>query len=173
MWLQKLDRRYISLIAALLAFSSIGIALIMEHVFKLIPCPLCIVQRVIVIAIGIFFLFEFISFNKKKLAIASSFFAIIFSALGMFVAARHVWLQYLPKDEIPGCLPGLGYMMDTFSLVDVAMRVYAGSSDCAAVKWRFLGLSIPEQTFVMFTAFMLFASLKTWLHFKSKKTANV
>ena len=32
------------------------------------------------------------------------------------VAARHVWLQSLPPDQVPSCGPGLDYWLDTLPL---------------------------------------------------------
>jgi disulfide bond formation protein DsbB len=148
------------LLVAIAAFSSLGIALIMQYVFELLPCPLCIIQRVIVVSIGIFLVFAYLARKYHACQNVMLSIALIFSVLGVAAAGRHVWLQYLPKDQIPGCLPSLTYLIETFSVFEVVNKVMQGSSECAAVKWTFLGLSIPEQTLVMFITFSSFSLFK-------------
>ena len=46
-------------------------------------------------------------------------YAIAGSLVGAAVAARHVWLQNLPPDQVPSCGPGLDFMLDAFSTPDL------------------------------------------------------
>lgn len=59
------------------------------------------------------------------------------------VAARHVWLQHLPPDQVPSCGPGLDYWVNTLPLKSVFEQVLTGSGECAKVDWTFLGQSLP------------------------------
>lgn len=163
-----LNRRASSLVAAAVAFLTIVVALIMQHGFNLMPCPLCIAQRLIYITLGILLLIEAAVHSKKYLAILSSFLVLATAILGVVTAGRHSWLQHQPKDDIPGCLPSLSYLVDTFPLQDVVTKLFRGSSECAEVQWRFLGLSIPEQSLVIFLAFTCFALTKLFLHASRK-----
>lgn len=76
--------------------------------------------------------------------------------LGIIVAARHVWLQNLPPDQVPECGPGLAYMLEAFPLTEALELVFKGSGECAEVQWVFLGLSIPGWTLVIFVGLTLF-----------------
>lgn len=78
------------------------------------------------------------------------------------VAARHVWLQHLPADQVPSCGPGLDYWLDTLPMQQVLKEVFSGSGECASVDWRFLGLSIPEQSLIFFSALFLVHILILW-----------
>ena len=71
------------------------------------------------------------------------------------VAARHVWLQHLPPDQVPSCGPGLDYWLDALPMQEVVNQVLSGSGECALVEWRFLGLSIPEQSLILFVFLLL------------------
>ena len=70
----------------------------------------------------------------------------------MAVAARHVWIQSLPKGVVPACGMGLNYMLETLPLTEVIGRVLKGSGECAEQGWLFMGLAIPSWTFVFFIA---------------------
>ena len=69
---------------------------------------------------------------------------------GASVSARHVYIQNLPPDQLPGCGPGLDYMLDVFPVTEILEEVFRGSGECAEVLWRFLGLTIPGWTLVIF-----------------------
>ncbi len=74
---------------------------------------------------------------------------------GAAVAARHVWLQHLPADQVPACGPSLDYMLDNLPFRDTLSIVLAGDGNCAAIDWTFLGFSIPEQTLALFSVAIL------------------
>lgn len=120
-------------------------ALYAEHWLLLEPCPLCVFQRIAVIAIGIVFLVMALH-NPSSGWARRGYLALLGMAAagGAAVAGRHVWLQHLPPDKVPSCGPGLGYMLDTFPFADALKMVFSGSGECASVSWSLLGLSMPE-----------------------------
>jgi disulfide bond formation protein DsbB len=70
--------------------------------------------------------------------------------IGGAVAARHVWLQHLPEDQVPACGPSLEYMLETLPFSQTLELVLMGDGNCAETLWTFMGLSIPEQTLILF-----------------------
>src|SRR4051812_19611821 len=74
------------------------------------PCPLCILQRVVFIAMMVVFLIGAIHGPRRSGAYVYSTIAVLMSIVGVGIASRHVWLQHLPADRIPECGPGLNYM---------------------------------------------------------------
>lgn len=134
-------------------------ALIMQHVMKLEPCPLCVFQRMFVVALGIIALIA--AFHDPGLTGRRVYgvLIVVLGVLGMIVAGRHVWLQNLPADQVPECGPGLEYMLETFPLTEALSLVFRGSGECADVQWVFLGLTIPGWTLVIFTGFTIFGLL--------------
>jgi len=127
-----------------------GFALYAQYEWRLEPCPLCVFQRVALIALGIVFLFAGIHpagrIGRRVYAILLA----VSSISGFGVAGRHVWLQTLPKDQVPACGPGLDFMFDTFPVLEVLSMVLSGSGECAEVTWRFLGLTMPAWLLVCF-----------------------
>jgi disulfide bond formation protein DsbB len=134
-------------------------ALIMQYTLKLEPCPLCIFQRVFVVALGIIALIAALHDPGLAWRRVYGVLIVIFGVLGMLVAGRHVWLQNLPADQVPECGPGLAYMLDAFPLTEALSLVFRGSGECADVQWVFLGLTIPGWTLVIFIAFTIFGLL--------------
>lgn len=137
------NKRILNLAGALACAGMMGFALYAQHVLLLDPCPLCILQRVAVILVGLTFLAAAIQ-NPGK--IGSRIYAVVgvvFAGCGVAVAGWHVRLQNMPADEVPSCGPGLEYMVENFPLKDVLGMVLKGSGECAEVVWRFLGLSMP------------------------------
>jgi disulfide bond formation protein DsbB len=127
----------------------------LDGVLGLVPCPLCMTQRVFVVGSGIFALAALLHgperLGRRIYAVLSGGFAIV----GGAVAARHVWLQHLPEDQVPACGPGLEYMLENFPFSETLQMVLMGDGNCAEVVWTFAGLSIPEQALVLFTGLVI------------------
>ena len=142
-------RRKLFLTGFLISVSLIVYVLYTQYVLGLEPCPLCILQRVAVIALGISFLLLALRPPQRK---QSKFFAslllMVISSAGVGIAARHVWIQNLPPDKVPGCGPGLDFMMANFPLSDVLEMVFSGSGECAEISWSFAFLSMPAWALI-------------------------
>ncbi len=69
-----------------------------------------------------------------------------------------VWLQGLPEDLVPACGPSLEYMLETFPLAETLSLIMMGDGNCADIQWTFLGLSIPEQTLLLFVVMVAIAA---------------
>ena len=131
------------------------IALYMEHFMGLKPCPLCILQRVLVIAVGLASLVGFLV-NPGTIGIRLiGGVGLVFSVMGAGLGLRHLWLQNLPEVQAPACGPGLDYLMDVFPLIDVLTLILKGDGSCAEVVWSLLGVSIPGWTLVGFVGLII------------------
>ena len=147
--LQKLSGRQKYFIGFLLCLGLMAYALFAQYFLNLEPCPLCIFQRVAVILMGIIFLVCSLLKPRSSLAkIISSALFVSAGSFGIAVASRHVWLQNLPSDQVPGCGPGLDFMMSTFPINEVFEMVFNGSGECANVDWSFLSLSMPAWVII-------------------------
>ncbi len=151
------------LIGLIASLAMLGIALLFQVVLKLEPCPLCSVQRAVVILIAVVFFIAFIhdplsSFSKR----VYGFLLTLISLAGLIIASRHTWLLHLPKDKTPECGPGLDFWVNNLPVIDVIQKIFQGSGECAKVSWTFLSLNIPEWSIIAFLA-LLFFSLKMLL----------
>lgn len=139
------SRRLVNFAGFVACAGMMAFALYAEYQLLLEPCPLCVFQRIAVIAIGVIFLL--LALHNPTSAWARRIYLALLglsAAGGAVVAGRHVWLQHLPADKVPSCGPGLGYMLDAFPFADALKMVFEGSGECASVAWSWLGLSMPE-----------------------------
>ncbi len=142
--------RTLYLLGFLLSLALFGIAMYMQHVMLLEPCPLCILQRMAVMVAGVLFLLAFL-FNPGHAG--SKFFSSLIGLsviAGGAVSARHIWLQNLPPEAVPSCGPGFDFIVGNFPLTDAFKMIFSGSGECAEVSWQFLGLTIPAWTLIAF-----------------------
>lgn len=144
--------RYSVPIALIVCVSCIGLlltALYMEYVSGLVPCALCLAQRIAFACIGAAALLYLLPVYRLKLVAGT---LVVLGALfGVWLAGRQVWLQSLPEDEVPACGPDIYFVLDRFPLSESLKTLMMGSGSCAEVQWQFLGLSIPGWTLVWFT----------------------
>ena len=144
----------------------IAFALYTQFDGGLLPCPLCIFQRVAFAALGVVFLVGGLhaprgAGGRRTYGVL----ALLASAAGILVAGNHVRLQNLPPDQVPSCGPGLDYMLDAMPIGGVIRTVMTGSGECANVDWAFLGLSMPAWSLVWF---MLLAAWAAYAAFRRR-----
>ena len=118
-------------------------ALYAEHVLYLMPCPLCVFQRIAVISLGVIFLVAAVHNPAGKGRNVYSMLVLLAAGAGIGVAGWHIWIQNLPADEVPSCGPGFNYIMDTFNFGEALRMIFTGSGECASIDWSFLGLTMP------------------------------
>lgn len=126
-----------------------------EYVLYLDPCPLCMMQRIAVLLVGLVGLSGFLLSGTLMKQMIHGVLMILASGFGMAVAGRHIWIQNLPEDEVPTCGPSLEYMVDTLPWAEVLTIMLRGNGNCADTQWSFLGLSMPEWVMVWFAGFAL------------------
>jgi disulfide bond formation protein DsbB len=137
------NRRILNFVGVMVCAAMMGFALYAQHVLLLDPCPLCIMQRIAVIGLGLIFLLAALHNPGKTGARIYTLLLVLVAACGASIAAWQVRLQNMPKDEVPACGPGFDYIVDNFPLTDAFSLIFKGSGECAEVAWRFLGLSMP------------------------------
>ena len=156
---QSVSNRWLYLCGALFAGSLMGFGLFLQYVKHQDPCPLCMVQRVIFIAILIVFVLAVLHGPKRIGERVYAALIALLSLSGAGVAARHIWIQNLPKDQIPACGPGLDYMLETMPMADVLKELMHGSGECAAKGWSLLSLGIPEWSLLCYLVLGAWAML--------------
>jgi len=135
----------------------LGFAYYLQYYQGQDPCPLCILQRVAFMALMTVFLIAAIHGPGRGGAAAYGALLLLAAAVGAAIAARHVWLQHLPKDRIPECGPGLEYMLRKFSALKALEKILAGSGECAESGWRFLGVTIAGWSLLWLVLLGVFA----------------
>ncbi len=143
----------------------IAFALYLQHVKGEDPCPLCMVQRIAFIALGVIFLLAALHRHGKIAGWIYAGLLVITASAGAAVAGRHVWLQSLPKNQVPECGPGLEFILERFPLGKAFDLILRGSGECAEKGWTFLGLTIAGWSLAWFVALGLFAVVLAWVRY--------
>jgi len=134
-----------------------------QFVMHLEPCPLCIFQRVGILALGLVFL---IAAAHDPGPFGRRLYALLLALAGLAtigVALRHLYIQSLPPDSVPACGASLDFMLKVFSLSEVLVKVLTGSGECAKVTWAFLGLAMPAWVLI---AALALGAYGTWINLR-------
>jgi disulfide bond formation protein DsbB len=143
----------------LICCALIGFAYYLQFVQYQEPCPLCILQRLAFFALGAVFLVAALHGPGKTGSAVYSGTLLVIAGIGAAIAIRHVWLQHLPKDQVPECGPGLEYMLKKFPPGQALEKILSGSGECAEAGWTFLGLTIAGWSLLWFVLLGVFAVL--------------
>ncbi|MEO7067180.1 MAG: disulfide bond formation protein B [Rhodanobacter sp.] len=136
-------------ISFLICIALLGFALYTEREWGLIPCPLCIFQRVGFLVMALFFLLGALHAPRGSGRWVYAAGVLLGGVFGIVTAARHLWIQSLPPELIPSCGPPLDYMFASFPFASVLKQVFTGSGECATVApiW---GLPMPAWSLLWF-----------------------
>ena len=150
--------RFRFMLGVLACAGLMGYAFYAQYVLKLEPCPLCIFQRVAVIALGVVFALGALAAPKSDGGRRTfSVLALLASLAGMAVSGRHLWIQSQPPGSVPSCGASLDYMLHAMSFSKVLVKVFSGSGECAQITWRFLGLAMPGWVLICFVVLAVWA----------------
>ncbi len=163
--LSNISSRTIFLVIFLFCCGLMATGYIMEHVYDLEPCPLCMTQRVFIVLAGFVALIGCLH-NPALLGtrIYSGLIALMAATGGGF-SIRQLYLQSLPADKAPACGPSVDYILETFPLSKALQMMLKGDGNCAEVLWRFMGISIPGWTLV---AFLMIVGSALYVAFRAR-----
>ncbi len=156
---RNISNRWLYLAGFLYTSSLMGFGFYLQYVKHQDPCPLCMVQRAIFIAILTLFLIAALHGPRRVAARIYTALIVLLSLFGIAVASRHIWIQHLPPDQVPACGPGLDYMLETMPMANVLKELMHGSGECAAKGWTLFTLGIPEWSLLCYAALGVWALL--------------
>ena len=169
MIVQGLNHKAGFLLLFIVTTGLLGFGYFLEYYYHLIPCPLCMTQRIcfgiicMISLLGLFFATPAKMYPKTYLVL------FLTALLGALLAGRQIWIQHLPEDKIPACGPDLSYLIQEFPLADVINAMFAGDGNCAEAVWSFLGLNVAEWSLLWFII-IAFLTLKQLFKKKPKNT---
>jgi len=143
------SRRAGNWLGAAACAAALAFAFYSQYGLGLVPCHLCIFQRVTVAALGVVFVLAALASRPgTRGAVFAGLVAL--SGLATFATAgRHLWIQMQPEGSVPACGADLAFMLDLFPLTEVILKVFKAGGECAKVDWSFLGLSMPAWVLIL------------------------
>ena len=133
---------------AALCFASVLFAIVfLQRFLGLPPCPICVLDRYLLVAIGVV--------NIGLVLTSHSWRSWLLSANGLLVilalllSARHVYLELAPvSTSALSCFPSAS----ANSLLYQLTAAFSEASSCALITWQLFGLTLAQQTFLLFIA---------------------
>jgi disulfide bond formation protein DsbB len=162
--------RTLSALGFLACAGGIAFALYLQYGRGLEPCPMCIFQRIAMIAAGLVFLVAMLHGPQARGRTVYAVLAALAAATGAGIAGRQVWLQSLPADQVPACGPSLDYLLHMLPVTKVITMVLKGDGSCAKIEGVWLGITLPGWTLITFIALFLFALATPILAYRQKRS---
>jgi len=147
--MSRLSSRAWFFIGFLVCTGLILIALYLQYFVHLEPCPLCMLQRVCFITLGMVFLVGALHGPGKTGTRVYAFVGLIPAFTGLGLAARHTWLQYNPPEYV-SCAGDFYSQLDRITIGRLISNALRATGDCSKVDWTLLKLSIAEWSLIWF-----------------------
>ncbi len=147
--------KLVLLAVAIASLVLLGVALYMQHVLKMLPCPWCVIQRYVFAAIALICLvFAALPADKAKTGAGLGFIAAL---SGAGVATWHVWIQAHPT--VSCGIDPLETSLNTIPTAKLMPFLFYADGLCTTEYPPLLGLSIPQWALIWFAAFALVLGL--------------
>lgn len=161
--MKMLSARKVYGLGFLAAAMIFGFTLYLQFEKMLEPCPLCELERIIMLAIGAVYLVAFAIYTRQRwLHVIYGALASAAALAGVITAGRHVWLQWYPPANA-ACGAGLNYLLQCMPVHDVVKKIFEGSAECTQVSCTFVGVTLTEWAFAAFVVFLL---MSLWQMFR-------
>ncbi|MFL2695466.1 MAG: disulfide bond formation protein B [Gammaproteobacteria bacterium] len=136
----------------------------LENIEGLTPCNLCLIQSYAARTIFIIFLLKILT---PILKIYFDILGILALTIGLSAGSRQIYLQNLPKDQLPDGLCDMPFdvVFNIYPFFEGIQKIFIGSSKCAEEVWTFLSLNIAEWSTVYFASMILLILLRYLLIF--------
>ncbi|MDF3054140.1 MAG: disulfide bond formation protein [Gammaproteobacteria bacterium] len=147
------SKRTLNILGFLAVTALLLMGFYLEYVEGMLPCPLCMVQRLFFFLIGVVFLVAVLRKLGKIGQRVCGGAIFIFALGGASAAIRQLWVQTHSQTLSEICMPGIQYMMTNFPFERALGLLLSGLGDCSEVSWRFLGLSLAGWALIAFISF--------------------
>jgi protein dithiol:quinone oxidoreductase len=142
------NRRLLNALGAAACFAMLGYAYFAQYVQHYDPCPLCMFQRVTIVALGIVFALAAAHGARGWGRYVYAVLIAVAALATVGIAARHLYIQSLPPGSVPACGAPLDVLVHMFPITTVIAKVLHGGGECAQVNWTFMGLAMPAWVLI-------------------------
>ena len=132
-----------------ICFALIAVALYLQHIQQMLPCPLCVIQRYRFLAIGIASLVSAISGKVRE----GTVLALLAAIGGLVTVGKHLYVI-----ANPGFSCGIDPMETFLNKIPTATYLpflFRADGLCEDALAPWFGLSIPQWSFLWFGLFAL------------------
>ena len=141
--------RIIFLTVFLICAGSLVYAVYLQLVKNLLPCPLCVAQRLSCWVIGLAAIVA-VAHNPRSLGRRLySGVMMIAALLGGVVATRHSWLVRYP-DSFECGISSEEKFLNSLPIARWWPTMFEANGDCSESSWEFMSLAIPDWSAILF-----------------------
>ena len=141
--------RIIFLTVFLICAGSLVYAVYLQLVKNLLPCPLCVAQRLSYWVIGLTAIVA-VAHNPRTLGRRLYSGVMMIAALvGGVVATRHSWLVRYPESFECGISPE-ERLLNSLPIAGWWPTMFEANGDCSESSWEFMSLTIPDWSAILF-----------------------
>ena len=141
--------RIIFLTVFLICAGSLVYAVYLQLVKNLLPCPLCVAQRLSYWVIGLAAIVA-VAHNPRTLGRRLySGVMMIAALLGGVVATRHSWLVRYP-DSFECGISSEEKFLNSLPIARWWPTMFEANGDCSESSWEFMSLTIPDWSAILF-----------------------
>lgn len=147
------QNRFSWLLLALTAIGLEGAALYFQYGMGLMPCVMCVYQRIAVLGILVAALIGATAPNLALMRILGGFLWLYSAYRGIALSWEHTQLIINPSPfatcDFFVTLPSW------FALHEWVPSVFQATGDCSVSQWKFLSLEMPQWMLIIFSAYFL------------------
>ncbi len=156
------NSKSILLIVALTSIALLGFALYLQHVERMQPCPMCIIQRYAFAAVALICIV--FALLPRGMAKAGAGLGALAAVAGAGAAGWHLWIKANPS--ISCGIDPLETSLNTIPTAKLLPFLFQADGLCTTPYPPILGLSIPQWSL---TWFVIFAIVLAWTAFRRSR----
>ena len=153
--------RSLFLLIALACTALLATGIYLQEVEYLLPCPLCVIQRMLFWAVGLTALAGFLHNPRVPGQRVYGGLLAVFALGGTGVALHHEWVIRHPEESTCSISP-LELFLNDLITARVWPVMFEANGDCADATWPLLGLTIPDWALISFLVLACAAALILW-----------
>ena len=135
----------------IISLALIGVALYLQHVENMLPCPLCIMQRYAFVAVA---LICFVTAGLPRGATKTgALLGVLATLVGAGIAGWHLWIKAHPS--VSCGIDPLETSLNKIPSAELLPFLFKADGLCTTEYPAILGLSIPQWSLFWFAAFAL------------------
>lgn len=135
-------------LALLLPLAAVGAALVSQHVYDMQPCPLCVLQRVVFVALSLAALPALLTRNRWAHLLGAGL-SVVLAACG---AAAALWQHFVAASTTSCKLSLADRIVSGLGLDSLWPQVFAAYATCADAAVKLVGLPYEAYSLVLFVA---------------------
>lgn len=147
----------LSVIGLILSLVFLGLSYLIEIVWHVTPCPLCLMQRLMLGFVCLVFLLQVLRQYYGRGIVSLLIVNVYFIGAGLALVIRQIYLQLTFVGQPETCLPGTYYMLQHFPAKIVLKAMLLGTGHCGEIEWHFLGISMAWWSLIAFISLLVIA----------------